>query len=229
MEKLTRASTTPPSPLTWSSAHHHHGGAAQQQGRTPPGQAVLACGAPLSLVARPCCVCVRLASTERATARVMQQGSAGRKIRHKPRPVRHPTASRERRNSIAAAHPRPVLLCGSVGFSPWFPCWVRRPHGAVSWHSPACRVMLMGATPSYRAEGAAEAGRAPWPPWDAAVAGRSPPEGEHNASVAVRCLEWWQRCSSSSCGPGAHLCPSPAARWRCLPQGPRPARSARRP
>ncbi len=31
-------------------------------------------------------VCVRLASTERATARVMQEGSAGRKIRHQPRP-----------------------------------------------------------------------------------------------------------------------------------------------
>ncbi len=52
-------------------------------------------------------MCVRLASTERATARIMQEGSAGRKIRHQPRPLRHPTASCERRNSIAAAHPRP--------------------------------------------------------------------------------------------------------------------------
>ncbi len=46
-------------------------------------------------------VCVRLASTERATARIRQEGSAGRKIRHQPRPLRHPTASRERRNSKA--------------------------------------------------------------------------------------------------------------------------------
>ncbi len=55
----------------------------------------------------PRCVCVRLASTERATARVTQERSAGRQIRHQPRPLRHPTASRERRNNKAAAHPRP--------------------------------------------------------------------------------------------------------------------------
>ncbi len=51
-------------------------------------------------------VCVHVASTERATARVMQEGSAARQIRHEPRPLRHPTASRERRNSKAATPAR---------------------------------------------------------------------------------------------------------------------------
>ncbi len=64
-------------------------------------------------------VCVRLASTERATARVMHE-TAARQVRHQPRcqSKRHLTASRQRRNSKAAAHPRPEqegrARCGSL-------------------------------------------------------------------------------------------------------------------
>ncbi len=44
-------------------------------------------------------VCVRLASTERATARVMQEGSAARKIRHEPRPEHTATGCTARRTA----------------------------------------------------------------------------------------------------------------------------------